>query len=268
MILFDLTRARLTVEYTYEVVEEDGVTIREDAEVLRLLSGGGAQPIQGNAVNTLDSEDYPGDIADSFSTENIPENNVSRIYIKGGAGTYAEIELFDLMGGGEAINEIREKNWIINEANLVFYVDRERLDAAGIEDEPLRLNLFNAETNAPLYNPLTETNLEDSATGVFLNYGGILEKSGDKGVKYTVRITEHINNIILRDSVNATLGLDLTADIRLGGASDVLLPGNAEKELPVGSGISPLGTVLYGSNVDPDDPKRLKLEIFYTEIDP
>ena len=269
MILFDLTRARLNVEYTYEAVEGEEVNIIEDTEELRLLSGGGAQPIQGNAVNTLQSEAYPAEISDSFSSgENRPEDNVSRIYLKGGAGTYTEIELFDLMGGGEAINEIRENNWVINEANLVFYVDRERLDAAGIEDEPLRLNLFNAETNTPLYNPLTETNIEDSPTGVFLNYGGLLEKSGDKGVKYTVRITEHINNIILRDSVNATLGLDLTADIRLGGATDVLLPGNAERELPVGSGITPLGTVLYGSNVNPDDPNRLKLEIFYTEIDP
>ena len=269
MILFDLTRARLNVEYVYDAFEGEDVNKVEATQELRLLSGGGNQLIQGNAVNSLLSEAYPGEISETFTTgENRPEDNVSRIYLKGGAGTYAELELFDLLGGGEAINEIREKNWVINEANLVFYVDRERLDAAGVTEEPPRLNLFNAETNQPLYNLRTETNFEDSPFGVFLNFGGLLERSGGKGVKYKVRITEHINNIILRDSANATLGLTFTADIRVAGLSDVLLPDNTEIELPVGSGISPLGTVLYGSNVDEADPNRLRLEIYYTEIDP
>ncbi|TNF70274.1 MAG: DUF4270 domain-containing protein [Bacteroidetes bacterium] len=269
MILFDLTNARLSVEYVYDAYEGEDVSKVEATQELRLLSGGGNQFIQGNAVNSLQSEAYPGEITETFTTGvNRPEDNVSRIYLKGGAGTYAEIELFDLLGGGEAINEIKQKNWVINEASLVFYVDRERLDAAGVTYEPPRLNLYNAETNQPLYNLRTETNFEDSPLGVFLNYGGLLERSGGKGVKYKVRITEHINNIILRDSANATLGLTLTADIRVAGVSDVLLPDNTEKELPVGGGITPMGTVLYGSNVDEADPNRLRLEIYYTEINP
>jgi hypothetical protein len=89
-----------------------------------------------------------------------------------------------------------------------------------------------------------------------------------KGVKYTVRITEYLNNIIQRDSVNATLGLSLTADIRLRGTTEVLLPDDSPKDFPVGNGFTPLSTVLIGSNVDADDPKRLRLEISYTEIDP
>ena len=267
MILFDLTQARLTVNYTYEVTTDGELSVLEDEQELRLLSGGGGQRIQGNAANPLWSEEYPTAIAESFASEaNRPEENASRIYLKGGAGTFAELELFDLLGGGEAINEIRRKNWIINEANLVFYVDREQLDAAGVTEEPLRLYLYNAETNQPLYNPQTETNLVDSPYGIFLNYGGLLEQSNGRGEKYTVRITEHLNNIILRDSANATLGLGLTADIRLRGNSDVLLPDDSIKELPVGSGITPLGTVLYGSNVDPADPNRLRLEIYYSEL--
>ena len=269
MILFDLTSARLSVEYVYDSFEGEDVNKVEATQELRLLSGGGNQLIQGNAVNTLQSEAYPAEITESFAPdENRPEDNAARIYLKGGAGTYAELELFDLLGGGEAINEIKQNNWVINEASLVFYVDRERLDASGVAYEPPRVNLYNAETNEPLYNIRTETNVEDTPLGVFLNFGGLLERSGGKGTKYTVRITEHINNIILRDSANATLGLTLTADIRVNGQSDVLLPDNSEKELPVGGGISPLGTVLYGSNVDEADPNRLRLEIYYTEIDP
>ncbi len=269
MILFDITQARLTVKYTYEATDGEEVSIIDEEEELRLLSGGGNQAIQNNAVNSLTSEAYPSEVTDTFaSDDNLPEESASRIYLKGGAGTFAEIELFDLMGGGEAINEIRQNNWLINEANLIFYVDRERLDAAGITDEPPRLYLYNAETNLPLFNVSTESNVEDSSLGVFLNYDGILEQALGKGVKYTVRITEYLNNIIQRDSVNATLGLSLTADIRLRTNADVILPDGSEKELTIGNGITPLGTVLVGGNVDADDPKRLRLEISYTEIDP
>ncbi len=269
MVLFDLTRAQLSVNYVYDTYEGEEVNQVESSQEIRLLTGGGNQLIQGNAVNTLQNDPYPADISDSFTTgDNSPEDNASRIYLKGAAGTYAEIELFDLMGGGDAINEIKQNNWVINEASLVFYVDRDRLDAAGVAEEPPRVNLYNAETNEPLYNIRTETNIEDNPLGVFLNFGGLLERSGGKGVQYKVRITEHINNIILRDSANATLGLTLTADIRQNGISDILLPDGSEEELPVGGGITPLGTVLYGSNVDAADPNRLRLEIYYTEIDP
>ena len=145
-------------------------------------------------------------------------------------------------------------------------MDRERLDAAGGIVEPPRLYLYNAETNQPLYNILTETNLADNPFGIFLNYDGFLEESSGQGIKYTVRITEHINNIVIRDSANATLGLTITPDLRISGVNNVLLPDNSEVPLPASNAISPLGTVLIGSNVAADDPKRLRLELFYTEI--
>lgn len=266
MILFDLTRARLTLNYTYDAFDGEEVDVIEEDYQFQLLSGGGNQPISGNAVNIMVSEAYPSEISNEIASGNTPEENASRIYLKGSAGTYTEIELFDLLGGGEAINEIRQNKWILNEARLVFHVDREVLDAAGQEKEPLRLFMFNAETNEPLYNISTETNISDDPSGVFLNFNGNLETSGGKGLKYTVRITEHLNNIILRDSTNATLGLSLTADIRLGGTTDLLLPDGTEKEFPVGNNITPLGTVIVGSNGDPSDPKKLQLEIFYTEL--
>jgi hypothetical protein len=269
MILFDLTQASLTINYTYETEDGEEIDLVEDEEVLQLLAGGGNQPLQNNAVNALTSEAYPDEVAQAFaSAENLPEENASRIYLKGGAGTYTEIVLFDLLGGGEAINEIRQNNWLINEASIVFYVDRERLDAAGLQEEPPRIYLYNAETNLPLFNISTESNVEDNPLGVFLNYDGRLDRALGKGIKYKVRITEYLNNIIQRDSVNATLGLSLTADIRLRNNADVILPDGTVKELPVGNGITPLSTVLIGSNVDADDPKRLRLEISYTEIDP
>lgn len=262
MILLDLTQARVTVEYDYDTTSEEGGGSSQYE--LFLLTGGGTQEILGNALNTLNSDAYPASVSEQISTG----QNASRIYLKGGSGTYAELDLFDQLGGGEIINQIKQENWIINAAYLTFYVDQEAMPVG--RDEPPRLYVYNAETNQPLYNLLTETNTANDPFGAFLNYDGFLQKDGPVGEKYIVNITEHINNIVIRDSVNARLGLMTTPDLRLAGAEGALISDGEgpEKELPISSALSPLGTVLVGSNADPADPRRLQLEIYYTVIDP
>ncbi|MBC2837980.1 DUF4270 domain-containing protein [Robiginitalea sp. SC105] len=264
MILLDLTRAQLQVSYQYR---QAGQTDPEESTfTLRLLTGGGNQAISGNAINTQLSEAYPATIADAL----VAQDPASRIYLKGGAGTYAELDLFDQLGGGEIINEIKQNNWLINAAYLVFHVDRETLDNAGGTVEPPRLYVYNSETNAPLYNRLTENSTAETSFGVYQNYDGFLEKEGDLGMSYRVNITEHINNIIIRDSANARLGLTLTPDLRLSGTQELMVPPSdgSLKELPVSGSITPLGTVLYGGDASIGLANRLRLEIRYTEIDP
>jgi hypothetical protein len=166
------------------------------------------------------------------------------------------------------INQIKANNWVINEANLVFYVDRNTLDAAGNVVEPPRVYLFNEETGAPLYSAQTETSTSATSLGTFLNYDGILENgSNGKGVKYTIRITEYINNLIIRDDDNATLALSLTSDIRVPNVFNSVLKDNKTGIQPIMATVNPLGTVLFGSSVsNGDENKKLKLEIFYTKI--
>jgi len=161
---------------------------------------------------------------------------------------------------------MKTNKWIINEANLIFYVDRDRLDASGEVIEPPRLYLYNANTNEPLFDAnLDQINRANSLASYPL-YDGILEEVNEKGIKYSVRITSHINNLVVRDSSNAKLGLTITPDIRSVGSIDAMIGNNELKELPVISTISPLGTVLFGSNVNlANSEKKLKLEIFYTE---
>jgi hypothetical protein len=263
MLLLDLSRARITVFYEYDRKDSEDVITREKSQYeLRLLRGGGTQPIIGSALNTLIKSDYPTEIQDALATE----ENASKIYLKGGGGTYAELDLFDRLGGGEIINQIRQNNWIINAAYLVLNVDRQLLDEVGGVVEPPRLYVYNAETNAPLYNPITETITGDNPFGVYLNYDGFLKP--DKS-KYSINITEHINNIVVRDSVNARLGLTLTPDLRIAGVADVLVQNGTldKKKLPVSGNLCPLGTVLIGSEEGTDNPSRVSLEIYYTEID-
>ncbi|MFS4492471.1 DUF4270 domain-containing protein [Maribacter sp. 2308TA10-17] len=264
LFFLDLTDAKINVYYSYDNINDDeSIEKLQGTLELNLITQTGNNPIIGNAVNTLINETYPADITNAFNNS----ENASKIYLKGGAGSYAEVKLFDedIEEAETLINEIKANDWIINEANLVFFIDREAIPAMSIE--PPRLYLYNAETNAPLYDPLSERGVTEVNTplGIFPNHDGVLEESDGQGLRYTVRITDYINDIIVRDSTNATLGLTITPDIRLAGANSVMLADGNEKDLPAASVLSPLGTVLFGSNLPNTDEKKLKLEIFYTE---
>ena len=266
MFLLDLTEANITITYEYDDIDpetEEKVTAERDF-VLSFLSGSSQSGISGNAVNVFENEILPTNVASAVDNG----ENASRIYVKGGA-TLAEVLLFEDVenGGAEIINQIKQNNWVINEANLVFYVDREAVDASVVE--PPRLYLYNAETNFPLYDISNESVTPNTSTNplrYYPNHDGLLERENDLGVKYTVRITEHINNIIVRDSANAKLGLTLTPNINLAAIQEAIGSDMQGVNYPLGAAMSPLGTVLYGSNVDPaNEAKKLKLEIYYTE---
>lgn len=270
-MLLNLSGANVTITYEYDAVV-DGVTEKVEKDfVLSLISGGnidlttgGLTAKAGNAVNTFINEDYSAEIMEALNST----DNAEKIYLKGGSGSYAEIKLFseDETVSSSIIAQLKSNNWVINEASLVFYVDRETLDAAGVEEEPLRLYLFDKETNIPLYNTTTDYSLQTgSSLDSYLFYDGILKKESDKGIEYKIRITDYINNLLIRDAENVSLGLSVTSDIRIVSVGAAMLD-SEEVRLPVMSTINPFGTVLYGSNVaGSDTDKQLKLEISYTK---
>lgn len=276
LVMFDLKSANITMTYSYDNYDTNGTiddtsddnpnNILEKDFTFSFLSTV-ATGVSGNAVNTLITENYGPQVLQALDNG----ENASRLYLKGGPGTYAEINLFEEDGGESVVEQIRSQNWVINEANLIFYIDRDQLDAAGSAIEPPRLYLYNTENKFPLINTLTEqTDLESSSLfGAYLNFDGIIEKSNGKGVQYSVKITDHINNMVVRDSTNATLALTLTTNIQNWSIADAKVT-NGEAELPTTSTVTPLGTILYGSNIQAADPnfdKRLKLEISYTKAD-
>ncbi|MGB2758409.1 MAG: DUF4270 family protein, partial [Maribacter stanieri] len=212
LVMFDLKSANITMTYSYDNYDTNGTiddtsddnpnNILEKDFTFSFLSTV-ATGVSGNAVNTLITENYGPQVLQALDNG----ENASRLYLKGGPGTYAEIKLFEEDGGESVVEQIRSQNWVINEANLIFYIDRDQLDAAGSAIEPPRLYLYNTENKFPLINTLTEqTDLESSSLfGAYLNFDGIIEKSNGKGVQYSVKITDHINNMVVRDSTNATL---------------------------------------------------------------
>ncbi len=277
-MLLNLLGANITITYEYDSLDTNGtaddtsddqIVQLEKQYVINLLTGGGVSntgvsiPVVGNAVNTFINDAYPSEIQSALNST----TNAEKIYLKGGAGSYAEIKLFDedLAASQNIISQIKANNWVINEANLVFYVDRQTLDATAGIIEPLRLYLFTADEYQPLYNPTTEYSVSGSnALTVYPFYNGVLTKENGKGVLYKIRITDYLNNLISGDFENVTLGLSVTSDIRFTTIGSAVV-GGENTNLPVMNAINPFGTVLYGSATD--GTNKLKLEISYTKVD-
>jgi len=267
MLLLDLSAANIEIFYNYEYYNtaESEKEMRNSSFILSFLTGSSQTgTISGNAVNTLNNDAYPTTILNQMSTV-ANKQEASRIYLKGGSGSYAEIDLFDedKVISEDIVEQIRAENWIINEANLVFYVDEQATVGA---IAPPRIYLYNAENGNIIFNPDTDFSESEAPLGQFLNFGGILDEASTEGANYKMRITSHINNMIVRDSTNATLGLVITPNINFAGVRNAMLSNSQEVDLPVGNTMTPLSTVLFGSNVEPQDiGKKLKLEIFYTK---
>ena len=208
MLLFDLRQANITISYSYTASDE---TKTKDF-VLNFLNQqtstttGQLLATEGNAVNSFVNDAYPPEISEAIASE----ENAERIYLKGGSGSYAEINLFDDANGREAIEQIKANNWIINEASLVFYVDKQ----PGVI-EPLRLYLYNTETNIPLIDFNIDALADQGVSHLssYLLYGGLLEGEGSE-LKYTVSITDYINDLVVRNAENTNFRTDNNAQHR------------------------------------------------------
>ncbi len=232
-----------------------------------------------NNINFIDN-DFTLPFSDGDS-----EQGDSRLYLKGGEGAIATIKLFN----GDDIDDSSDttfENWknffvetnpedgsfirsirLVNEANLVFYIDQNNLDP---DDEPNRIFLYDANNNTPLIDYYLDGLISSLPEFSIFNHLGPLEReekedgSLGNGIKYKLKITEHINNLLLRDSTNVDLGLSVSSNVNL----EELIPQrevlNTDITVPISSVITPRGTVLHGNNTE-DQTKKVYLEIYYTE---
>ena len=258
MMLLNLLQgdAGITIYYKTRVVDvtdvdEDG-DVEDMVEVRRSykLNFGGVR------VNTFEQE------APQFDDENL--------YLKGGEGAMAIIELFagpdaDNDGVSDELEFLRENNWLINEANLEFFVNRNEV---GDVDEAERLYLYDLDNNTILADYILDSPGQANKTTSISNNGHLQPLTRDEngnGISYKIRITNHIDKLLNRDSTNVKLGLVVTQNINLISTYKVLPAVNPEVERVPGSAlITPEATVLYGPNAQ-DEDKRLKLNIYYTE---
>jgi hypothetical protein len=202
--------------------------------------------ITGNRVVFVNNE-FPEPIQTVITNSFNPNTGSERLYLKGGPGV---ISFIDLFGDEDVLTELKAKNALINEANLEFYVDQAAFPI-GTEAsvEPESILLYDVVRRVPI--------------GF-----GVLDRdsTSKRGVKYKIRITQYITDILSGAIDNNRLGLYVTQNVTLAGNSKVKnqVQPLVIESMPTGSAISHEGTVLHG-NLSGDPAKRLKLKVFYTE---
>lgn len=281
LAMMNFSRGVITIVYKDNTSSTVATRIRKELAI----------NLSGHTVNLLDNDNnFPGYVA---------PNTISgdhNLFLKGGNGSMAVIDLF----GGQKNNttnvelqKMRNEKWIINEANLTFYIDKTAMTGA---PEPNRISLYDLTNRRPLIDLYTDGTTSSNTKYNKLIYGGILtdenskivnESKGERGTKYKIRLTNYIRSLVkyggntdvtIKDSTNVRLGLVVTENVSVASNATLFSPfttvssatGNSTgsqqtKYVPVMSVVNPLGTILYGSNPSVPADKRLKLEIFYTK---
>ena len=227
----------------------------------------------GNLINLFDNEN-PIDVGLIDQT-----NGNENIYLRGGEGIISTLDLFSgsiTNDNGEEMSEFDhfkqffyddisdEPIRIINEAYIEFFVNQNFVN----DDEPERIYIYNYEQNTALIDYFLDQSVSSLTINAKINHLEPLVRDSlddDKGIKYKIRITEHLNNLILRDSTNAKLALGVISDVASVQNFKILDGLESEnKRLASGIILSPKGTILHG-NLSADIEKRPKIKIYYTE---
>ncbi|MAU30408.1 MAG: hypothetical protein CMC36_00655 [Flavobacteriaceae bacterium] len=230
---------------------------------------------------------FTGNLMNIFENENPIDvglldqsNGNENIYLRGGEGIISTLDLFSgttIDDDGEEISEfdlfkdffyddiIDEPIRIINEAYIEFFVNQNFSN----NDEPERIYLYNYEQNSALIDYFLDQSVSSLTINAKINHLEPLVRDSlddDRGIKYKIRITEHLNNLILRDSTNAKLALAVISDVGSVQNFKILSSDSESENKSLASGVilSPKGTILHG-NLSLDLEKRPKIKIYYTE---
>ena len=263
LMILDYSNSKIKINYDYDVYNDNGTTDDTSDDSVEKENKDFEILLSGNQLNLFNKDNYSQEILDNVNNS----ENLSKGYLKGGEGFMLELDLFTENNGENILNEIRSKGWLINEANLTVYVDQTTINSYGGLIEPARLYLYNIEDQTPLIDYFIDNSTGNKESDKKINHDGLLEYQSDKkGLKYKIRISEHIKNIVRNDSISPKLGLVVTSSIENSQNLD-LRENYSLSKIPISSAINPLGTVIYGPYPESENfDKRLRLEIYYTEI--
>lgn len=285
MSLLNFKQGKIIVTYTITVTSSTGVVSTKERKIAISLGG--------NSVNLLEN-DYSTGYTSALASNSNDATGAYNLFPKGGEGSMSIIKLFgdqDVRGYSstgtptvgpngipDELDDLRNpsdgKKLLVNEANLTFYIDKDKMTGAA---EPNRIYLYDLNNHRPIIDYYTDYSVSQNSKNNKFVFGGLIEKDAatsaynKRGIKYKIRLTNHMINLISKDSTNVRLGLVVTESI--GVASNGMLRGavpvaNPFNKYPSAAIYNPLGTVLFGNNIPSTDPnyaKRLKLEIYYTK---
>lgn len=247
----DLTKGKVVFVYKQDgTVDTETNQPKRDRKTLEFNIGFDSSSSPTTTATTVNL------LENNFDLEN---NSFGNIWLKGGGNsTYATISLFgndsDNNGKADELDEIITNNWLINQALLTLYVDHA---ATGLDtiSSPKQLYLYDIKNNKVLTDYIVDGTTTKSV------YGGALNTKNKSIHKYQFKITNHVNNLIQKDSTNVPLGLVVANDIN----NVTMNPVRAtDKKLPLTTVMNPFGTVIYAPNASNSD-LQMKLEIYYTK---
>ena len=239
----------MTIYFTSEVITDEGVDedlndngITGEFDVLVNTAQSMAFGFGGVRTGKYD-RDYAGSAIAPLLLNPDYENGETKLYVQGAAGSEIIIELFDQ----ETLNYLRQENFLINEASLVFYIDGDQ------DDLPSRLFLYQYDYHSLIsdyYNNLFGPDF----------FGGTLEYDSDGNPeKYTFRITDYMSRVLDPSNTVALSRLGLKNFV----STDNLDFASLDTIVQDWNWI-PKGVVLNGNRPKVDD-KRLKLQIYYSK---
>ncbi len=217
---------------------------------------------------TLNSLSNTPNISITGGNEIIGDDNLS---IRGFNGAFTVVDLFgteDLNSNNipDALEEFKSKKdkWLINEAHITLKLNENFLEG----DEPKRILLYNLNNKQPIVDYFFDltSNSDPDLSRVIVS-----EPLNEN--TYKIRVTEYLNNIMLRDSINSKLGLfvsnnlnnvsftKLKSPITIGTASNETVV----DEIPLSSVSSGQGTIINGTTNSIEVEDRVKFEVYYTE---
>jgi hypothetical protein len=263
LMILDYSNAKINIEYEYDKYNKNDTDDNTSDDTIDKVKANYELNLSGNQINVFNKSAYNQDILNNLNSS----ENLSRVFLKGGEGLIAEIDLFTDNDGNNILDKIRSNGWLVNEANLTMYVDKDKINESGNLIEPFRVYLYDIDAKTPLPDYYIDNSTGPKKSNVKIVHSGILElDEDDKGLKYKIRISEHIKNIVRNDSISPKLGLVVSSSISNSVNTDVKTT-DIMKYIPLATAINPLGTVLIGPNPEPENfDKRMRLEIYYTEI--
>jgi len=254
MAMMNLKAGKITISYTEDLVDSNGAITRVQKTIDLNMTG--------NSVSLLDQSGANGTYTSAVNNPNTSVGDAN-LYVKGGEGSMAVINLFNTPG---ELDLIRSKGWLINEANLIFNIDATKMANS---TEPNRVYLYDLTHNIPVYDYYVDaTSAADTKKSKYI-FSGLINKeavTNGRGQTYKIRITNQIRNLVKHaDSTNVKLGLVVTENIGDASFTKLKTANTFSSKVAKSSVMNPLGTILYGSHPSVPEDKRLKLQIYYTK---
>lgn len=234
LISLDMTNAKMIIYYSKD--EDEGATVDLNGNKINGELGVRTKHNFEFAFGVIKSNVLKRDLAPH-------QSGVDRLYVQGAAGSIATIKLFNNVN----LVDLQDNNWLINDANLIFYVDQN----AASNIAPEQLFIYNYTENLQFTDVMTE--------GIDA-VGGKLERDDDgKPYRYVFKITDYISRLLKTDEPLELVEIGL----KVYNSSDTP---SAFDDIKIREySWTPKGVVLYGQDLSFGD-KRVKLEISYSKI--